>query len=410
MKRVSTRKLRRAKSAQIAARPRRLRPLAVSLARYTSMVAVAGALFASTRSSQAASFSWDQTGGGALGGSGIWNNTNTNWFDGGADVMWPGTGNDAVFAGPSPYTVSVDSTSSGAVIVNNISFTSPGIILQGNTAGDALTLNNSTISTSLASSTVDSTLNVVLTGTTGLIKTGSGALALGGANTFTGGVTISGGILRLNNASALNSNAVVDNGTLDLNFNNVSIGDLSGSGTITDNDAVAGASVLTVNQATNQTFSGTFATGVGARTLGLIKTGSGTLTLTGANAGLQGGFATAGGVTLSNGILRAQTSATALGTATVVINGAGTTLQLASDSSTSFNNATVVSANTQITVDRVTSAATAVTHTLGTLLLGNNTLTVQGGNNLTSGVLGLTFGATTLNGIGTAAASRVRVA
>ncbi|HLA84559.1 MAG TPA: autotransporter-associated beta strand repeat-containing protein [Thermoguttaceae bacterium] len=55
-----------------------------------------------------------------------------------------------------------------------------------------------------------------LAGATGITKSGSGTLTLGNANTFTGAVTISGGIVKLNNAAALGSTTggtVVNGGT-----------------------------------------------------------------------------------------------------------------------------------------------------------------------------------------------------
>ncbi len=124
----------------------------------------------------------------------------------------------------------------------------------------------------------------------------------------------------------------------------------------------------------------------GARSLS--KTGAGRLVLSGANT-------FTGGIALSAGILRATGNAGALGTGTLTL--AGGELQLANDAATAFNRNTVVTANAQITSDRAAAGA-GVTHTLGTLAIGAQTLTIAPGALSTSGTAGVTFGATTLSG------------
>jgi autotransporter-associated beta strand protein len=150
------------------------------------------------------------------------------------------------------------------------------------------------------------TLSGVVTGNGGISRSGSGTLTLSGNNTFTGGLSISGGTVTLGNAGALNSttpNAVsMSGGTLNINGNGVTISDLSGSsGTVNNNGANA---TLTVNKASGSSaFSGVLANGTG--TLGLTKSGAGTLVLSGANT-------YSGTTTISAGTLEAN-SAGALG-------------------------------------------------------------------------------------------------
>jgi autotransporter-associated beta strand protein len=82
--------------------------------------------------------------------------------------------------------------------------------------------------------------------------------------------------------------------TLDLSGNSQTVGSLSGAGTVTNYSANA-LSVLTAGDNSSQTFSGVLSDGYG--TLGLIKVGSGGLTLTGTSV-------YSGGTTVSGGTLK----------------------------------------------------------------------------------------------------------
>ena len=73
-------------------------------------------------------------------------------------------------------------------------------------------------------------------------------------------------------------------GILDLNGNNVTAGLLAGAtGTVIDNLAGPGTTVLTINQGSDSAFAGTIANGA-TRTVGVTKAGAGTLTLSGNNS------------------------------------------------------------------------------------------------------------------------------
>jgi fibronectin-binding autotransporter adhesin len=126
---------------------------------------------------------------------------------------------------------------------------------------------------------------------------------------------------------------------------------------------------------------------------GLTKAGGVTLTLSGNNTGT-------GPVTVSAGVLRATTSANALGTGAATLSmAASTTLQLTNDTGLSFSrNTTISGTDSTITADRLTSAATSTTHTLGTLSIGAHTLNITRGSSITgAGIGGITFGTTTLS-------------
>jgi len=149
----------------------------------------------------------------------------------------------------------------------------------------------------------------------GIIKVGTGILEFNAANTFTGGVEIQGGRVRVLNNGGLGTGGPLSftaaNTILDLQAS-PTIGALSGIGTnglITA--GAAGARVLTVNQSTNTSFGGVIEDGLG--TIALVKSGAGTLTLSGNNT-------YSGGTTLLAGTLVAS-NASSFGTGTVTVSG-----------------------------------------------------------------------------------------
>lgn len=131
-------------------------------------------------------------------------------------------------------------------------------------------------------STTDTTFSGVLSGTGRLIKEGGATLTLSGANTYSGGTTISGGRLSVTNLNALGTGAVTNNGALE--FGATATGtyaaDISGTGSITK----LGSGLLTITGASGG-FTG--ATMVEAGTLSVNGRLGGTLRL-GSGATLQG--------------------------------------------------------------------------------------------------------------------------
>ena len=189
----------------------------------------------------------------------------------------------------------------------------------------------------------------------GLTKVGSGMLTLTGANTYSGSTTITAGTLQIGSAGAT--------GTLG-----------NGSGSVSDNGVLA--------------FNRTGAVGLSGIISGsgsLLQIGGGTTTLSGSNA-------YTGATTVSAGVLVAGNSQ-ALGSGTLSL--VGGTLDLAIDSSINPYN-TAVSGNTTILSDRATPGSAGITHTLGTLTIGANTLTVNQGPNVTSGTAAVAFGNLTM--------------
>jgi autotransporter-associated beta strand protein len=175
-----------------------MKPIFVSLT-----IAVAIVLVAVT-STQAAVVTYDAntTTAGAQDGAGAnWNATNGNFWDGSADVLWPNTtADEAIFGAGSGTagTVTVE-----AVNANKITFNAPG---SGNytLSGGTITLGGTT--PTIAANT-NATINSVLAGTSGLIKTGTGTLALGGGNTFSGNVAINAGTVVLGHKDAFGADS-----------------------------------------------------------------------------------------------------------------------------------------------------------------------------------------------------------
>jgi autotransporter-associated beta strand protein len=193
-------------------------------------------------------------------------------------------------------------TGGGATAVLNLtggSLTVAGNIIKGatngvvtsilNLSGGTLDLGGKNIGNAGSNVTFNAesgTLRNVATinGTGGLTKTTADTLVLAGVNAYSGDTTISAGTLKLGAANAIPDGTgkgnVAVTGSLDLNSFSETINGLSGAGIV---DTVAGGTpTLTVgSNNANSTFSGVITNTAGALTL--VKTGGGTLTLSGAN-------------------------------------------------------------------------------------------------------------------------------
>ncbi|MDB5806558.1 MAG: autotransporter protein, partial [Betaproteobacteria bacterium] len=187
-----------------------------------------------------------------------------------------------VAAGASSFTVDTGAT----VDLNNISTTIGN--LQG-TGGTVRTGNNPATNLTVNSGSFGG----VITGSGNLVKETAGTLVLAGSNTYTGATTVNAGVLQAGVATrAFGSNSAVTvagGATLDLNGFSQTIGSLAGAGSV----ALGAAALTTGADNTSTTFAGSIG-GSGS----LIKNGTGTLTLSGAN-----GYS--GGTTLNAGTLQA---------------------------------------------------------------------------------------------------------
>lgn len=196
-------------------------------------------------------------------GSGLWGGT--TWYNGSADVAWS-DGSDAVFWGPTAGILSPTTTR----IVNSLSFKTSGYVIQ-----------SSTVSLAGSSITVDSaraaSISSVLTGTAGLVKSGDGALHLGGFNTYSGGSTVNGGVLGII-AGALG--ALPASPAIDITLNNGATLRYNADGMAlnANRQMLLGPGGGTIN--TNG-FNGEFSGVITGSSL--TKTGAGTLTLSNSN-------------------------------------------------------------------------------------------------------------------------------
>lgn len=139
-------------------------------------------------------------------------------------------------------------------------------------------------------------------GSGSVTKTNTGNVNLNVASTYTGNTTISAGTLTIGNASAIpSSSPVINEATLNLNGNSITIASLEGStvgAQVRSN--VAGAVTLTMNRASGS-----------VNYLGTIINGSGTVAVTknGAYTQIFGGNNTYSGATnINGGILRANST------------------------------------------------------------------------------------------------------
>jgi autotransporter-associated beta strand protein len=229
---------------------------------------------------------------------------------------------------------------SNSFLFNTGSFTSSGAasrsLTVSNTGGIELAGNVFLAATDVAGGlTINGTSAVLISGlitnnsganlaASSLTYSGSNALTLTNTNTYTGNTTVSAGTLKLGAADVIPDGSGKGNvsvtGTLDLNTFSETINGLSGAGTV---DTVAGGTpTLTVgNNNQTSTFSGVIKNTAG--TLALTKTGSGALTLSGANTYSGGTILSAGTLNINNAGSGGTSSA--IGTGTLAISG-GTTI------------------------------------------------------------------------------------
>ena len=136
-----------------------------------------------------------------------------------------------------------------------------------------------------------------------MLKSNSSVWTLSAANSYSGGTTVSGGMLRMSVAGTLGASSgsltLSGSGILDLNGTSQLVGNLTGSGgTILNNGS--GLATLTTGSGDNGggDYLGVIAdNNAGTGTVAVAKIGAGTITLSGANT-------YSGGTSVSNGTLQ----------------------------------------------------------------------------------------------------------
>ncbi len=289
-----------------------------------------------------------------LGGTGTWTaGSQTNWINASGTIPRAWNGGFAVFQGAAG-TVTVDTTD-GPVMAIGMQFVETGYVVTGGPI--ALTGGAPVIrvgdGTESGAATV-ATIQSVLTGVAGLEKADFGTLILTGANSYTGGTTISGGTLQLGDGGT--SGAVL--------------------GDIVNNAA------LVFNRSDDTSFAGVIS-GTGS----VLKTGAGTLALTGTNT-------YSGGTSINQGTLQV-TSASALGTGALTVGGTGV---LRASGSFAYGNSVTLTASVG-TFEVDTSQALTLSGVVG----GTGGLTKTG-----DGLLILT-GANTYSGVTTISAGTLQI-
>jgi autotransporter-associated beta strand protein len=232
----------------------------------------------------------------------LWTGAANNSWDIGTSVNWYDPIGLQAVTYSDGSAVRFDDTATGSTSISLATTVSPG--------GIVVTNNLATYSFGGSGS---------IAGAGALTKSGTGTLIVGTPNTYSGNTVINGGLLQLGISQAVPGGAgkgdVTVNGELDLAGNTETINGLNGGGVI-DTSTGSGSLTLGVNNDSG-TFSGAINNTGG--TLALVKSGTGTETLTANNA-------FSGGTTISGGTLQVGSTSLGGGSLSLQTPSAGVTL------------------------------------------------------------------------------------
>jgi autotransporter-associated beta strand protein len=319
-------------------------------------------MLGASQSARATTLSWSSTGSSTLGGTGTWDTSTADWWNGTSAIAWTdtaGTTDTAAFGGTAG-TVTLGSslgalglqfTTAGYTLAtgsNTLSLGTGGIDASSLTSGTTTVSGNlslvgaqswntgsgSTLTVSAAVATAGNALTVNGTGTTtlsgivsgtgSLTQSGTGTLTLSGANTFSGGITIGAGTVAItadNNLGATSSGVSLNGGVLQMTLPNsattitnthvITVG--ASGGTISIVPPTTGSVTPTYNigSAGNLTGSGAL-TFTGTGSLGTPGSNNSVLVIGNANTGFTGSL------TIQNGAILEVGNATPIATTSAI--------------------------------------------------------------------------------------------
>ncbi|MBC7784126.1 MAG: autotransporter-associated beta strand repeat-containing protein [Burkholderiales bacterium] len=342
----------------------------------------------------AANSTWINTGGGSWSTAGNWNPAAVPQFAGdtanfGNAILAPSTvtldGSKSVgqlnFNSANAYTI--DPGSGGTLTLDNGAFAPVVSVANGShTVNVPVALVANGVAVTVTNSADTLTLNGSVSGASGAVtKSGSGTLALMGSNSYGGGTTINGGVVKINSASSLGASggvAKINSGTLQA---------IASMTTARNFELGSATSTIQVDGgATNVEITGTVADGVSAGNL--IKTGAGTLTLPATNTysgetQIIGGVLSTGAAgTLANGGSPSSIGQSSNAASKLVLDGG--TLQYASaGAATSTDRLFTLTSNGGAIDASGTNPLTIAgngANSIATLGSGTRTLTLTGSN------------------------------
>ena len=201
--------------------------LSGSISGFCRVLAVSAITALGLGEARAATLFWDPGTGGILGGNGTWDTTSPQWWNGVTDSAWNNLlNNTAVF--PIPQ----DPLNQG-VFVNLVNDVTVGALTFGagysvssnfNTITIASTIANPATKTITVTNSSDTaTIGAELLGTGGFTKAGAGTLKLTADSSagITGGITIAGGTLDVNNKAGFISTGILNSANA-VNFTSTS--------------------------------------------------------------------------------------------------------------------------------------------------------------------------------------------
>ena len=319
---------------------------------------VALALFALAGTVNASTVTWSPTGQNS-GGTGTWDVTDTEWFNGTVMLPWNNLAGDSASFGGTVGVITVVSP----ITVQDLLFTVDGYLITGGT----LTTSSGTMALNVGSGNT-ATVNSTIAGNGRVDVTGGGVIVLGGVNTYTGGTTVT-------NNSTLRVSA--DN-NLGAAAGLLTLGNVSTQGTL----SITGGPFISTRAVTLAQGGGVINVASGATaTFGGVMSGSGALALNDAGTLILTGTNT-------------NTGATTISSGTLQIGNAGTTGVLGSSVVTNNGTLSFNRSNAYTYAGAISGTGQLVHNGLGTTTLtGNNTYT--GGTTINAGTLQIGAGGTT---------------